>query len=139
MNDVEVRNLAIQVLEAWNTQDVAKVLECYTDDLIYRDPNTRGDVNGREAMRHYLTKLFANWEMKWFLREGYAIQDENAASILWRATFKKVNTAKIVEINGMDIVVLEGGKIKRNEVYFDRMKLVPLFGILGLLKFFARR
>ena len=33
----------------------------------------------------------------------------------------------MVEADGMDIVLLEGDRIKRNEVYFDRAVLAPLF------------
>ncbi len=35
----------------------------YTDDCVYRDPNTRGAVSGREALARYLTKLFRQWNM----------------------------------------------------------------------------
>ena len=34
--------LAENVLSAWNTQDVEKVISCYTEDCIYQDPNTLG-------------------------------------------------------------------------------------------------
>ena len=47
--------LADEFLGAWTAQDVDRVLDCYTDDLLYSDPNTRGAVRGREAMRRYLT------------------------------------------------------------------------------------
>ncbi len=49
--------MAERLLEAWNTQEVKRVVDCYTDDVRYRDPNTRGFVEGADAMSRYLEKL----------------------------------------------------------------------------------
>ncbi|MEB3906231.1 nuclear transport factor 2 family protein [Mycobacterium ulcerans] len=54
---------AERLLQAWNTQEVDRVVGRYTADVRYRDPNTRGFVEGPEALRHYLTKLFDRWRM----------------------------------------------------------------------------
>ena len=44
-------SVADQVLQAWNSHDVERVVACYTADAEYRDPNTRGAVRGSEPMR----------------------------------------------------------------------------------------
>lgn len=119
--------LAEAFLSAWNTQDVEKVVACYTPDVAYRDPNTRGHVQGADALRRYLTRLFDAWQMHWSLREtplGLASRDVTA--VLWRASFRRPGNNAIVEADGMDLVLLEGDLIKRNEVYFDRTVLLPL-------------
>jgi ketosteroid isomerase-like protein len=41
--------LVADFLDAWNSQDVERVLDCYTDDVRYRDPNTRGEVARNEV------------------------------------------------------------------------------------------
>ena len=133
MNAEKLDALANRFLSAWNSQDVETVVACYTADVVYRDPNTRGEVQGADAMRRYLKKLFCGWRMQWFLKNGYPLQDENGAAILWRATFQKKNKTQILEVHGMDIVFVEGDRIKRNEVYFDRMRLLPLLGLPGIL------
>jgi ketosteroid isomerase-like protein len=56
--------LVKRFMDAWTSQDVDRVLDCYTDDVRYHDPNTRGDVTGRDAMRRYLTRLFADWRAR---------------------------------------------------------------------------
>lgn len=63
MTKEEMNDLIEQFLDAWNTQDVEKVVACYSDDLIYKDPNTRGEITSLDAMRRYLTKLFFAWNM----------------------------------------------------------------------------
>ncbi len=113
-------------LSAWNSQDVERVVACYTDDLVYRDPNTQGEVQGADSMRRYLKKLFSAWEMTWAMREMRPLHDEKGGAFLWRATFKRPNGKQVVEADGMDLALIEGERISRNEVYFDRAVLAPL-------------
>lgn len=126
MNESEYLQHAARVYDAWNRQDVEAVVACYTPDLRYRDPNTRGTVEGAEAFARYLTKLFDAWEMHWATREAFMIADRDGAAVLWRATLRRKDGTDQVEIDGMDLVVLEGDRIARNEVYFDRALLAPL-------------
>ena len=58
MNRQEGLKLSESILAAWNTQDVDKVLSCYTEDCVYLDPNTRGPIVGHDAFRPYVTRLF---------------------------------------------------------------------------------
>lgn len=115
---------AAEFLGAWNTQDVEKVVACYSPDLLYRDPNTRGVVEGADALRHYLGRLFERWTMTWHLRELFPL-DGDGAAVLWRAGLRPAGAEGTppVEIDGMDLVILEGDLIRRNEVYFDRALL----------------
>jgi hypothetical protein len=123
-NETRLLRFAENFLGAWNTQDVEKVISCYTDDLIYVDPNTRGAVEGSDAMRRYLTKLFERWQMTWHLRELFPLSGQDGAAVLWRATLGV--RERQVEALGMDLVILRGDLIQRNEVYFDRSVLANL-------------
>jgi uncharacterized protein (TIGR02246 family) len=124
MNRQRRDQLVQRFLEAWTSQDVERVLDCYTDDLRYLDPNTRGHVEGREAMRRYLTRLFAGWQMTWAAREAFDLADQDGVALLWRATFLRAGDDKVIEIDGMDLAVLRGDRVARNEVHFDRAALV---------------
>lgn len=124
----QVTAIAERFLDAWNSQDVEAVVACYTDDLVYRDPNTRGAVESAEAMRRYLRKLFGRWEMHWSLRELFPLTNVDGAAVLWHASFRKPGGEQTIEADGMDLVLLDGDRIKRNEVYFDRAALAPLIG-----------
>ena len=118
--------LAEKFLGAWNTQEVERVLSCYTADLEYRDPNTRGAVRGAEAMRRYLSKLFGRWQMHWALREAHLFDDGHGCAVLWHATFRRAASDTPIEIDGIDFVEVHGDRISRNEVCFDRAQLAPL-------------
>ena len=126
MDRGQMLDLVDKFLDAWNSQDVENVIGCYTEDVIYIDPNTRGQVKGHEALRHYLRKLFAAWTMTWVLREAYLFGDGNGCAALWHATFKKTGGDKVIEADGMDLVLMRGDRIKRNDVYFDRTLLATL-------------
>jgi len=114
--------LAHDFLGAWNTQDVDRVLAVYTPDIRYRDPNTRGDVVGADALGRYLTRLFNAWQMTWELRELFPYR-EDGANVLWTATLRPTDGEKSVTIDGMDLVLLDGDRVARNEVQFDRAAL----------------
>jgi ketosteroid isomerase-like protein len=124
-NQDRLLRLAENFLGSWNTQDVEKVVSCYTDDLVYVDPNTRGPVEGADAMRRYLRKLFDRWRMSWHLRELFPLEGCDGSAVLWRATLGLGD--KSVEALGMDLVIMRGDLIERNEVYFDRSILTSLF------------
>lgn len=121
----ELTSIARDFLGAWNTQDVEKVLACYTPDVRYRDPNTRGEVVGADALGRYLTKLFDGWRMNWQLRELFPY-GEGGANVLWTATLQPKGSDRSVTVDGMDLVLLDGDRIARNEVQFDRAVLGAL-------------
>jgi ketosteroid isomerase-like protein len=126
-----LRRLADHVYETWNTQDVEAVLACYTSDLVYLDPNTRGPVVGREAMRSYLTKLYSQWTMTWEGGELFPLEGVDGATVRCVGTLAPVGTQQRVEIGGIDLVVLEGDLVKRNEVYFDRSPLASFSTVVS--------
>jgi ketosteroid isomerase-like protein len=126
MTTTEYERITRHVLDAWNSHDVERLVACYTPDLVYRDPGTRGEVRGADAFRRYLTKLFASWRMHWTPRQVFPLAGSDGVAALWRATLTPVGGDTTVEVEGVDLVVLEGGLVKRNEVYFDRGMLIPL-------------
>jgi hypothetical protein len=126
MSTTNIEHVARDVLDAWNSQNVERVVACYTRDLVYRDPNTRGPVRGAEAFGRYLTKLFAAWRMHWSPREVFPLAGTDGTAFLWRAKLTPVGSETGVEIDGMDLAILEGNLLERNEVYFDRALLAPL-------------
>ena len=126
MDDDHLHQLVDRFLEAWNSQDVESVVACYTDDLTYRDPNTRGAVQGADAMRRYLRKLFAAWKMHWSSREIHRLERIDGGAFMWHATFQKAGDDRVVEADGMDLAIIRGDRLERNEVYFDRSVLASL-------------
>lgn len=126
MDREKMLELAGRFLDAWNTQNVERVLSCYTEDAEYRDPNTRGVVRGEESLRRYLTKLFSGWQMRWALREAHLFESQSGCAVLWHATFRRPSGTETIGVDGMDFVEVKGDRIARNEVWFDRAQIAPL-------------
>jgi ketosteroid isomerase-like protein len=116
------------VLDAWNSQDVERVVACYTEDCAYLDPNTRGVVIGHAALRRYLSRLFRDWRMTWTLTESRPFHDQTGGAFLWRAELRSAYGGPTATVHGMDLVVVRDERIARNEVYFDRMVLAEALG-----------
>jgi ketosteroid isomerase-like protein len=75
MDQGRMYELAEGLLDAWNSQNVDRVVARYTEDVSYVDPNTSRVVKGAEALRKYLGKLFSSWKMTWELKEVYLFED----------------------------------------------------------------
>lgn len=128
MDQQHLERLIARFLAAWNSQDVERVVATYTEDVRYRDPNTHGHVKGRDALRRYLRKLFAAWQMTWAQREVFQLAAIDGVAFLWHATFRRQGGSQVVEADGMDLALVRGEQLARNEVYFDRAVLAPLLG-----------
>ena len=66
----------------------------------------------------------SNWKMNWSLREFHLFEGGNGGAFLWHAKLTPAAGGKTFEIGGMDLVLMEGDRLCRNEVYFDRMSLM---------------
>lgn len=102
-------------LQAWSDKDVERLLTFYSDDVRYVDPGVPQGLSGQEALRGYLTTLFASLpatrydpEEIWLTPVGYCgrwycvLGDDPKAAPAMR---------------GFDLCVMKGDKIALNEVY----------------------
>ena len=107
-------------LPAWTGNRPDELIQFYGDGAYFRDPVNPGGLRGRAALLSYLQKLLKrNPDWKWVRQEVFPTEDGFA--LKWCATFPF--PSGVVEIDGLDIVVIENGKIARNEVYFDTAPL----------------
>jgi ketosteroid isomerase-like protein len=117
----ELEGFIARWLEAWTGNDPEGLMEFYADDAFYSDPGTRTGLNGRDELTPYFTKLLAaNPEWRWRLLE--VAPTARGAFVKWHASIPV--GAETIEEDGADIVEIEGGRITRNEVFFDRAALM---------------
>jgi hypothetical protein len=126
MPTASIHDLAGHVLDAWNSQDVERVVETYAQEFSYVDPDTRGAITDRDALRRFLTKLFANVRAHTTAREALPLSGGDGVALLWSATVSLAAGDKRVEVDGVDIVRLDGERIADHQIYFDRAALAPL-------------
>jgi len=122
LTSVEARQFAERWLPAWTGNDPERLASFYSEDAFYLDPAVPEGVRGKPKLLEYFTKLLArNPDWKWSQIEG--IPMEGGFLNKWLARIP-VGDATL-ELVGVCFVQLDSaGKIRRNEVYFDRSQLL---------------
>src|SRR5512146_2617430 len=80
-----------RIRAAWNSQDVERVLATYADQFSYVDPDTRGEIADRDALRRYLTKLFAAVKAHTTVDRVLEVWSSNAVTVLWSAAVRRAD------------------------------------------------
>lgn len=122
LSAAEARAFAERWLPAWTGNNPELLASFYSEDAVYLDPAIPEGVAGRPALLAHFRKLLAyNPDWVWTQIEG--IPMEGGFLNKWRATIP-VGTSTL-EIVGVCLVQLDAeGRIRRNEVYFDRARLL---------------
>jgi len=118
----EARKFAAKWLPAWSGNNPDLLASFYTEDAFYLDPAIPDGVKGKANLLAYFRKLLANNpDWVWLQIEGIPL--EGGFLNKWLA---KIPAGSVtLEIVGVCMVQLDGAeKIRRNEVYFDRAKLL---------------
>ncbi len=110
-------------LTSWTGNNPEKLLSFYSKTAYYQDPANPKGLKGHDNLFPYFKKLLGA-NPKWIWRMIEAYPTEKGFVLKWRATIP-VKSEEIIEY-GMDLLELEGDKIIRNEVYFDRTELISL-------------
>jgi len=110
-------------LNSWTGNNPEKLIPFYSKTAYYQDPANHKGLKGHDKIFPYFKKLLAA-NPKWIWRLTEAYPTEKGFILKWRAMIP-VKSEEIT-IYGMDILELEGYKIIRNEVYFDRTELISL-------------
>lgn len=122
LSPAEAKRFADKWLPAWTGNDPELLASFYSEDVFYLDPAVPEGVSGKRALLAYFRRLLArNPAWVWTHREGVPL--EGGFLNKWHASIPVGSVT--LEIDGVCSVQLdEAGKIRRNEVYFDRAALM---------------
>jgi hypothetical protein len=105
-------------LKAWTDKDVNRLCGFYAADCVYKDPQTAAGLSGQAALRAYLTQLFAATppmtyepEEVWPIPGGFCGR--------WYCAIGEGGAGG--RLRGFDLVLLDGDKIRLNEVYVHQL------------------
>jgi hypothetical protein len=105
-------------LAAWTAKDVPRLLAFYTDDAVYKDPQTAAGITGHVALGAYLTGLFAATPpMTYTPEEIWPTHNDFCGR--WYCAMGEGGA--LGRMRGFDLVVLREGKIALNEVYVHQL------------------
>jgi hypothetical protein len=113
--DIDIAELNARWLKAWSDKDVEALLRIYAEDCVYKDPQTPQGLSGAEALRAYLTGLFAATPaMTYTPDEVWPIPGGFCGR--WYCEI-----AGGGRLRGFDLVLLNGERIVLNEVYVHQL------------------
>ncbi len=122
MSAAAAAQFAQRWLPAWTGNDPERLASFYSDDALYVDPGIPAGVRGKAELLAYFRKLLAH-NPNWVWTQLEAIPMEDGFLNKWLAKIP-VGT-KTLDVVGVCLVQLDAaGKIRRNEVYFDRTELL---------------
>jgi hypothetical protein len=122
MTKEKAREFASRWLPAWTGNDPERLADFYSDDALYLDPAVPGGIQGKDNLLVYFRKLLAQ-NPNWVWTQIEAIPMEDGFLNKWLARIPIGD--KIIECIGVCFVQFDdGGKIRRNEVYFDRTQMM---------------
>jgi ketosteroid isomerase-like protein len=121
MKEGELFDYSREWLAAWTGNQPEKLIAFYHPDALYVDPAHKEGLKGHAEIRPYFERLLrAYHDWVWTPVEVFPI--ETGGIVKWECTIR-VGSEEIHE-TGIDIVELKDKKIIRNEVYFDRTRLL---------------
>ena len=123
LSSAEALRFAEEWLPAWSGNRPEFLGSFYSDDAFYLDPGVPAGVSGKAALLVHFKKLLG-YNPNWVWSQIEAIPMEGGFLNKWRARIPV--GASELDIVGVCLVQLNSaGKIRRNEVYFDRSELLP--------------
>lgn len=122
MTSEQAREFASRWLPAWTGNEPEKLAEFYSDDALYLDPAVPRGIRGKQDLLAYFRRLLAqNPDWVWTQIEG--IPMEGGFLNKWHARIPIGES--VIECVGVCFVQFDGqGRIRRNEVYFDRTAMM---------------
>jgi hypothetical protein len=119
---IEAKQFAEKWLPAWSGNNPELLASFYSEDAFYLDPGIPDGVKGKSELLKYFRKLLSN-NPNWIWTQIEGIPMEDGFVNKWLA---KIPVGPVtLDIVGVCLVQLDSaGKIRRNEVYFDRTGLL---------------
>lgn len=108
-----LRDLIERYNDAWNRQDVDAIVAMHTPDFVFHNWTANERVEGTAAREH-IARIFANTPSLRFSQRRLYVRKDLVVNE-WTASADQNGTT--VEWDGVDIFPVEGGLIKRKDVY----------------------
>jgi steroid delta-isomerase-like uncharacterized protein len=128
--------LIINLLAAWNTHDADRVAKFYTPDFEGADVAQPHPQRGLKELRQTLNRYWQAFPDLHFTAESIIIQEEQVA-LAWlaRGTHqgRLMNippTGRPIQVQGVSLLTLSNGKIKKATYIWDVAGLLRHLGLL---------
>jgi ketosteroid isomerase-like protein len=108
-------NFFIDYFAAWDSLDVDKVMDFFTDDIVYEDTTIDHGARGTRQMRHFVQASFENVPDAGFDYVGH-VSDGSDYAVEW--------VMRPMMVRGVSIGKTRDGRISENRDYWNGAKFV---------------
>ena len=135
--DVEMKQWAKDLLAAWSSHEVERVLSFYDDDGVFEDFALGRVMRGKEEIRAFIKESFSGFpdfrmEMKSFLSSHDHVCIEWMAGGTHNGNLPGMPaTGKSFSVPGVSVIELAQGKAKREADYWDSASMMRQLGLLA--------
>lgn len=124
------------LMQAWNKHDIEGVTSFYATEYIGSDVGEAGNQTGPEGIQRMVERYLQAFPDLHFTIENLVVEG-NRAALFWRSrgTHRGVlmnipPTGRVVSVQGVSLLTVEGGKICRAEYIWDVAGLLRAIGLL---------
>lgn len=142
MDEQQLRDLAHDLLKAWNAHDVAAIGGHLSSDVTWTDPALTEPIHGREEAVAHLTDTFRVFPDLHLDEDTFRVLVDTATSMVattWTSTgthrgsskgLTLPPTGRTIELSGATVVRLRGSRICDYEFHYDMLDLMQQLGAL---------
>lgn len=124
---------------AWNDHDLDAIMAMHAPDMVF-DNHTAGETAEGEAVRAHIGSIFETWPdiefttRRLYVRQGLVVQEWTATAThtktMRRGDLVAEPTGERVKWDGLDVIPVENGLVKRKDVYSDSVSILRQVGLL---------
>jgi steroid delta-isomerase-like uncharacterized protein len=125
---------------AWNEHDVDAIVAQHAPDFVFEN-HTAGELAEGDAAREHIARIFETWPditfstRRLYVREGLVVQEWTAeathVNTMRRGDLVAEPTGKRIRWDGLDVIPVENGLLKRKDVYSDSVTILRQVGLLN--------
>lgn len=137
-SSVDHEAFAREWLEAWDSQDVDRILTFYTEDAFYEDVPTVDNgwgpaLRGHEMIRESVASTFADMsDLGFEFVSASGGGDHMVVEWIMTGTHYREYTGSF-SVRGVSVVELEGNKVASVSDYYDAYQLLTQLGVIPSL------
>ncbi|VTU45543.1 Ketosteroid isomerase-related protein (plasmid) [Variovorax sp. SRS16] len=128
----EIGRATARRFEAYESGDLARILDIYTDDAVYWDTKAGKGIKGKADLTRHFADFFGRFHTRFAVLEEHRLEGQDAAIVLWQCAVRRrmpdgALGEQIVMQRGMNLCALRGDRVCRDESYMDLASLEALF------------
>jgi ketosteroid isomerase-like protein len=110
--------LGLAYRDAFFARDIDAIMALVAPEFVFENVTGGERIEGAEAVRAHITAIFERWpDMRFEEREGGIMAGTGHLTAEWTARATHPTTGQVIEWDGMDLLLMQDGRVTRNAVY----------------------